>query len=105
MTKSKPSPSRRSLIGLNAVNFFLAEMAGVIGPFLAVFLKQKEWTYSQIGMASAIAGLGTLIFQTPAGFICDFFENRKFLLGLTSLLLGSCFGILPIVAGNVWWES
>jgi MFS family permease len=101
--KSNPKPSRRSVVALNAVNFFLAEMAGVIGPFLAVFLKEKEWTYSQIGMATAIGGLGTLIFQTPAGYICDYFKNRKRLLGAMSLLLGLCFGVLPFAAKNVWW--
>jgi hypothetical protein len=52
----KSGVSRRSTIGLNAVNFFLAEVVGVIIPFLSAFLKEHHWRYEEIGVATAIAG-------------------------------------------------
>lgn len=103
MANSADTISRRSLVGLNAANFFLAELAGVIGPFLAVFLKEKEWSYSQIGMATAVGGLGTFLFQTPAGYLGDIFKQRRTLLSMASLILGVCFGILPLFAKDKSW--
>lgn len=99
--KSAHRPSRQSLFGLNAVNFFLAELAGVVGPFLAVFLKQEHWNYSQIGIAAAAAGLGTLVAQTPVGYFCDLLKDRKMLLAVTSLLLGGAFAALPLLTSHV----
>ncbi len=87
--------SHRSLWGLNLVNFFLAEVVGVIIPFLSDFLKEHNWRYDSIGIAVAAAGLGTLIFQTPAGIISDKVWSRRLLLGCASILLGICYGFLP----------
>ena len=44
---------KRSLIGLNAANFFQAEMVGVILPILNAWLKQANWRYDAIGFATA----------------------------------------------------
>src|SRR5579883_2769233 len=59
--------SGRSRIGLNSANFFQAEAVGIILPVLNGFLRDSHWRYDAIGVATAIAGLGTLLFQTPAG--------------------------------------
>jgi len=95
------TPSAASTIALNAANFFLAEMAGVILPFLSAYLKQKHWSYSEIGIAASMAGLGTLLFQLPAGVISDRMPWRRVLLAATSLTLGLCYSILPAIADNV----
>jgi hypothetical protein len=34
--------SRQSVIGLNAANFFLAEVTGVVMPFLGDYLKEQK---------------------------------------------------------------
>jgi MFS family permease len=90
--------SPQSRIGLNAVNFFLAEVIGVVLPFLSAFLQMNQWRYDAIGVAVAVAGLGTLLMQTPAGFIVDRVRQRRFLLAVASLVLGACYGLLPVVA-------
>jgi hypothetical protein len=67
MPAPRPLP-RRSLIGLNAANFFQAEMVGVILPVLNAFPKEANWRYDSIGYATAAAGLGTLFSRRrPAG--------------------------------------
>jgi hypothetical protein len=54
--------SQRSILGLNAANFFQAEMIGVVLPVLNAYLKEAGWRYDSIGAATALAGLGTLLF-------------------------------------------
>jgi hypothetical protein len=49
------SISLQSRIGLKAANFFLAEVTGVVLPFLNDFLRSREWRYDSIRLATAIA--------------------------------------------------
>ena len=87
----------RSRIGLNAANFLQAEAVGVVLPILNTFLKESHWRYDQIGIATAMAGLGTLLFQTPAGYLVDRVKSRRGLFAVTSLGVGVCFGTIPFV--------
>ncbi len=93
----------RSEFGLNAANFFQAEMVGVILPVLSAFLQEAHWRYDSIGIATAAAGLGTLIFQTPAGLITDKFSCRRRLFSLAALATGICFGFIPFVVRSFFW--
>ena len=102
MAKVEAPVSLQSRIGLNAANFFLAEVTGVVMPFLSTFLQNRHWRYDAIGLATALAGLGVFLMQTPAGFIVDGFSKRRTLLAGASLLLGACYGLLPILPAH-WW--
>lgn len=100
------SPSRRSLFGLNAANFFQAEAVGVVVPVLNTFLREAHWRYDAIGLATAVLGLGTLIFQTPAGILVDRFKNRRLLFFAASVLTGLFFGAIPFIPRTpVWVDS
>jgi MFS family permease len=94
---------RRSLMGLNAANFFQAEMVGIILPILNAFLKQANWRYDSIGFATAAAGLGTLIFQAPAGWLTDKLSWRRTLFAVMALLTGACFALIPDVPRTQAW--
>ena len=94
---------RRSLIALNAANFFQAEMVGVILPVLNAFLKEANWRYDSIGLATAIAGLGTLIFQAPAGWLTDKLTRRRTLFAAIAIITGACFVALPLVPKTPPW--
>ncbi|MBX3186517.1 MAG: MFS transporter [Labilithrix sp.] len=89
-----------SLIGLNAANFFLAEVIGVVLPFLNDLLREQHWRYDTIGVATSTVGLGVFLFQTPAGMIVDRVRTRRSLLAATSVTLGVCFGLIPIAAAH-----
>src|SRR4030081_2327040 len=93
------SVSLQSRIGLNAANFFLAEVTGVVMPFLSAILQSRQWRYDAIGLATALAGLGVFLMQTPAGFIVDRVFRRRTLLAGASLLLGVCYGLMSFVSG------
>lgn len=87
----------RSYWGLNALNFFLAQIAAVIVPFINVFLRDHGWRYDQIGMAMAGAGLGSMIFQLPAGVICDRVTSPRTVIAIAAIGLGLCYGLIPLV--------
>jgi MFS family permease len=95
--------SGRSRIGLNSANFFQAEAVGVILPVLNGFLRDSHWRYDAIGVATAIAGLGTLLFQTPAGIITDKITARRMLFAGACMVTGLCFVLLPLVPRTFPW--
>ncbi len=101
-TAAPGSVSLQSRVGLNAANFFLAEVTGVILPFLGAFLETRHWRYDAIGLATALAGLGVFLMQTPAGFLVDRVSRRRSLLAGASLLLGVCYGLVALVPAR-WW--
>lgn len=102
MSQARSSnPSKvRSRFGLNAINFFQAEMVGVILPILGVLLKEHGWRYDSIGLATGAAGLGTLVMQTPAGILSDRISSRRLLFAANAILTGICFATLPLIAAH-----
>jgi len=100
---ANPMVSRRSYFGLNAANFFLAEITGVVMPFLGAYFKERGWTEEAIGAAIAVAGLGVFLMQTPAGLVVDWARRRRTLLAGTSLLLGVCYGAVPLAPAEAPW--
>jgi MFS family permease len=95
--------SLRSRVGLNAANFFLAEITGVVMPFLGSYLEGRQWSETAIGVAIALAGLGVFLMQTPAGMITDRVHQRRTLLAGASIVLGVCYGLLPLVPAHPAW--
>jgi MFS family permease len=87
-----------SRFGLNAANFFQAEAVGVVLPVLNGFLRAAGWQYDAIGIATAVGGLGTLLFQIPAGLLTDRINTRRALFAVTCVLTGACFVFLPAAA-------
>jgi MFS family permease len=94
--------SSQSRIGLNAANFFLAEVVGVVMPFLNDFLKESDWRYDAIGIAAAVGGLAMFLMQTPAGVIVDRASHRRVLLAAASLWLGVSYGLIVCLPAH-WW--
>ncbi len=99
-SEAPEAPSLRSRVGLNAANFFLAEITGVVVPFLAVFLAGRGWRDDAIGVAVAAGGLGVFLAQTPAGVVVDRVRRRRTLLAAASLALGVCYGLLPLLPAH-----
>lgn len=91
---------KRNIWGLNALNFFLSEIAAIIVPFLNIYLRDNHWHYDEIGVAMAMAGLGSLLFQIPVGVLCDRIRSPRLILALSAVLLGGAYAILPSVAGS-----
>ena len=56
---------------LVALNFFLADVQGGLGPFLATWLATTGWDPERIGLVMTISGLASLVFNSPAGVLID----------------------------------
>ncbi len=96
--KTNGRESGMSRVGLNAANFFQAEAVGVVLPVLDAFLRASGWRFDSIGIATAAAGLGTLLMQTPAGLLTDRINSRRVLFAFTCVIVGVCFVFLPVAA-------
>jgi MFS family permease len=89
---------------LDAVNFFLADVQGGLGPFVSVFLVTAAgWTAAQVGIALTIAGLIGICLHIPAGAVIDAARFKRAILIGAAILLSACAlaiqqaPILPVV--------
>ncbi|MEO6808463.1 MAG: MFS transporter [Isosphaeraceae bacterium] len=72
------SRSPRSLFGLDALNFFLADVRDGLGPYLAIYLTSRQhWTPDRVGVAMAAMLAGTVAAQTPAGAWLDRTRRKR----------------------------
>ncbi|MBV9247720.1 MAG: MFS transporter [Acetobacteraceae bacterium] len=65
------SVRKRSLRGLDWLNFLVAAMQMGFGPFLSVYLTAHFWNPEQIGLAFSIGTAVVLVAQVPAGALVD----------------------------------
>ncbi|MFE1597668.1 MFS transporter [Methylobacterium sp. ID0610] len=77
-----PTPSTRALRGLDALNFFLADVRDGLGPYLAIYLiavrgPDQGWNEATAGLVMTIAGIAGLIAQTPAGALIDRTHHKR----------------------------
>lgn len=66
-----------SIAALNAANFFMADVRDGLGPFLGVFLQDRQWSASEIGIVMTIGGLAGMIATTPAGILVDTTKAKR----------------------------
>jgi MFS family permease len=86
-----PQPSRRSLRGLDWLNFFLADVQTGVGPFLAIYLAGYAWNEERVGLALTVGGIAGIFAQTPAGALVDQAHQKRTLIaaGVGALALGA----------------
>jgi MFS family permease len=61
----------QSRVGLNALNFFSAAVQTGFGPYVAVWLIQRGWSQTDVGVALSVGTLAGLIGQLPGGWLVD----------------------------------
>jgi len=83
--------SKRSLRGLDWLNFFLADVQSGVGPFLAIYLAGSGWNEQTIGIVLTGGGIAGIIAQTPAGALADRVRSKRALIacGVVALALGA----------------
>jgi MFS family permease len=86
---------RRSLLALGALNFFMADVAGGLGPFLGVFLQGRLWTPAGIGVVMTIGGIAGMAVTTPLGALVDrTHAKRAIVVGAAIIIAAASIGIL-----------
>jgi MFS family permease len=81
--------SRRSLRGLDALNFFMADVQGGLGPYLTLFLASELWQPGNIGIAMATSSITAAICQIPAGLLVDATRAKRLIAAVSGLLIAA----------------
>lgn len=86
---------QQSLRALDWLNFFMADVATGVGPFLAIYLTAtRHWNPASVGIVVATQNIATVLTQGPAGWIVDWSEHKKWLIvGASILVAVGCVGI------------
>ncbi|MBH8576948.1 MFS transporter [Nostocaceae cyanobacterium CENA369] len=79
---------RQSLLALDWLNVFLADIQGGVGPFLVVYLTSSlHWNPAEVGLVMTISGLAGVIAQTPAGALIDRVRQKRSLIVMAAVLI------------------
>ncbi|MBV8609019.1 MAG: MFS transporter [Singulisphaera sp.] len=90
----------RSLVALDALNVFMADVRDGLGPFLAIYLAAAQhWDAGRIGIAMSVQGFATVAAQTPAGGLIDRIHAKRAAVALAALAVA-----LGVVA-MAWWPT
>jgi predicted MFS family arabinose efflux permease len=90
------NPSRSSILGLDALNFLMADVRDGVGPYLSIFLKGAlHWQPGEIGIAMAASSITAAICQIPAGLLVDSVRAKRLLVVVSGLMVG--LGCLLVV--------
>jgi len=82
-----PSPTAGR--GLKWLSFFQAAAQTGFGPFIAVYLTERGWTQTEIGIALSIGTSAALVSQLPAGMLVDLVHHKRALTAAALLALGA----------------
>src|ERR1700683_4523592 len=82
-------------------NFFMADVATGVGPFLAIYLTAtRHWDPGSVGMVVAVQAVAGVIAQVPAGWLVDNSTKKKWLVIFGAILVAAgCVAI--VLARNV----
>lgn len=84
-----------SLRALDWVNFFIADVQSGLGPFLGIYLINKEgWNPASIGLILTLGGAVGLLLNAPAGAVIDRSNHKRgLLMGAAALTAAGTFVI------------
>lgn len=95
----------RNRLGLNGLTFFTAAVQAGFGPFIAVWLTQKGWSESALGVALSVGTFAALIGQLPGGMLVDQVHAKRYPAAGALLVMGGaaialCISpLVPVVWG------
>ena len=98
MTHQFPTAgSTRANVGLDAANFFLADVRDGLGPYLAIYLLTiQKWDEASIGVVMSIATAAGIIAQTPAGGLIDATRAKRVVIAAAAIAVTAASLLLPL---------
>ncbi len=95
--RAEKRPSRSSILGLDTLNFLMADVRDGVGPYLSIFLKGAlNWQSGEIGIAMAVSSVTAAMCQIPAGLLVDSVRAKRLVIVISGLLVG--LGSLLVVS-------
>jgi MFS family permease len=110
-TPAAQPPGKRSLRGLDWLNFLVAAMQMGFGPFLSVYLTAQLWNPEQIGLAFSIGTAVVLVAQVPAGALVDAAHSKVATAAIAILAIAAAAiiiavsPVLPVVVAALVLQS
>ena len=106
MTAAAEEPSRRIRRGLDALNFFLADVRDGLGPYLAIYLlavrgPDQGWNEATIGLVITLSAVAGLLAQTPAGALIDRSRHKRAIVIAAAVAVTASCVVLPFI-GNFY---
>jgi MFS family permease len=92
----EPTPSSRSLRGLDAFAFFLADVQTGWGPFVAAYLTSVAWSQLDIGLVLTVGTLASLALQLPAGAVVDRIRAKRLIAAIAVASISSSALLLAL---------
>ncbi|MGF6754600.1 MFS transporter [Paraburkholderia sp. GAS334] len=99
----------RSLLALDWLNFFVANVQTGFGPFIASYLASHKWTQGEIGLALSVGTISAMVSQVPGGAAVDALRNKKgaaawaiIAIIVSAVLLASSPTVLPVMIAEVF---
>jgi MFS family permease len=84
------------------LNFFLADVRGGLGPYLAVYLLvERNWDEAAIGVVMSVAAMAGIFAQTPVGALVDTIRAKRTLMAAAILAVTAASLALPQL--SVFW--
>src|ERR1700750_3391352 len=88
----------RAGYGLDAANFFLADVRDGLGPYLAIYLlTEQKWDEASIGVVMSVAAIAGIVAQTPAGALIDRSIAKRGLMVAAAIVVTLACLLLPLV--------
>jgi predicted MFS family arabinose efflux permease len=98
----RATASARSQLGLDSVNFLMADVRDGVGPYLSVFLAgTRHWDPGPIGLAMAASSAAAALCQIPAGLLVDSARCKRLLVVGSGLIVA--LGCVLIVLNRGFW--
>jgi len=95
--KSLHAPaSQRSRVGLDWMNFFIADVQTGFGTFTAFYLAHLGWTQGSVGVVLTVGGLAAVLSQIPGGALADAVTWKRGLIALGIVMIGAAALILAL---------
>ena len=76
-TGKRLNASTTARLGLNGLNFFHAAAQTGFGPFIAVYLTERGWSQTEIGVALSIGTASGVLSQLPSGMLVDLVHRKR----------------------------
>jgi MFS family permease len=97
--KKSSSPAARTDRTLDALNFFLADVRGGLGPYLAVYLLTvRNWNEAEIGVVMSIAVVAGILTEAPAGALTDAIRAKRAMVVIAALAVTAGSLVLPFLS-------
>lgn len=88
--------SRQSRVGLDWMNFFVADAQTGFGTFVAFYLARRGWSQESVGVALAAGGIAGVLSQIPGGALSDAVRWKRGLTAIGILMIGAAALILAL---------